>query len=164
MAAGRLREHEAAPEPYDVGEVIARIRARILTQMNARGLSPTERQTVLVVEADVLIRRPIAEYLRGCGYLVLEAENTDEALAIIKERVTTVDIVLADAQAPGTLDGFGLAKWIRENNRGTRVILSGTVAKQAKEAAHLCEQGPHSAKPYDPQQLVDRIKRGLAAR
>ena len=95
---------------------------------------------------------------------MLEAGNTDEALLIINAWTTTPDIVLADAQAQGRLDGFGLAKWIRENRRGIKVILSGTVANQAKEAGELCEQGPRLSKPYDPQQLIDRIKRALAVR
>jgi DNA-binding response OmpR family regulator len=169
MTAGRLPEHEAAhirrfiPEPYDAAEVLARIRARIRTQMKAAGLPPAERPTLLMVESDVLVRQPIAEYLRECGYVVLETANTDEAVIIIKE-TTTVDIVLADAQAPGKLDGFGLAKWIRVSHRRIKVILSGTVAKQAKEAGDLCEEGPHLMKPYHPQHLADRIKRALAER
>jgi DNA-binding response OmpR family regulator len=126
--------------------------------------TPVQRPTLLVVESDVLVRQPIAEYLRECGYKVLEARNTDEALLIIDAWATTPDIALVEAQAPGRLDGFGLAKWIRENRRGTRVILSGTTANQAKEAGDLCEKGPHLAKPYDPQLLLGRIKRALAAR
>lgn len=145
------------PEPYDAAEVLARIRARIRSQMKAADLAPAERPSLVIVESDVFVRRPIAEYLRECGYIVLETANTDEALVIVNSR--KVEIVLADARAPGTLDGFGLAKWIRANRPVVKVILSGTVANQAKEAGKLCEQGPDLAKPYDPQHLVDRIKR-----
>jgi DNA-binding response OmpR family regulator len=132
--------------------------------MTAADLPPAERATLLIVESDVLIRQPIAEYLWECGYKVLEAGNTDEALLIINAWATTPEIALANAQAPGTLDGFGLAKWIRVNRPGIRAILSGTVANQAKEAGDLCEEGPHLMKPYDPQHLLDRIKRALAGR
>jgi DNA-binding NtrC family response regulator len=36
-------------------------------------------QTILVVEDEVLIRLPLAEYLRDCGYRVFEASNVAEA-------------------------------------------------------------------------------------
>jgi CheY-like chemotaxis protein len=40
-------------------------------------------ETVLVVEDDVLIRMPISQYLRDCGYRVIEAANADEAMAVL---------------------------------------------------------------------------------
>jgi DNA-binding response OmpR family regulator len=119
-------------------------------------------RTVLMVESDVLVRQPIAEYLRHCGYKVIEARDTDEALLILTSG--GIDIVLADVQAAGNLDGFGLARWIRKNQSSVKVILAGTVASEAKEAGNLCEEGPQLMKPYDPQNLVNQIKRALAAR
>jgi DNA-binding response OmpR family regulator len=119
---------------------------------------------ILMVEPDVLVRQPIAEYLRECGYKVVETGSTDEALLVVNARTMSIDIVLADAQAPGKLDGFGLARWMRENQPSAKVILAGTVANEAKEAGDLCEEGPLLSKPYDPQLLVDRIKRAVATR
>ena len=55
--------------------------------------TPGKRPTLLIVESDILVRHPIAEYLRECGYKVLEAGNTDEALFIIDAWATTPDIV-----------------------------------------------------------------------
>ena len=34
-----------------------------------------------IVEDEVLVRMPIAQYLRDCGYKVVEAVNADEAIA-----------------------------------------------------------------------------------
>jgi DNA-binding response OmpR family regulator len=119
---------------------------------------------ILMVEPDVLVRQPIAEYLRECGYKVGETGSTAEALLVVNARTMSIDIVLADAQAPGKLDGFGLARWMRENQPSAKVILAGTVANEAKEAGDLCEEGPLLSKPYDPQLLVDRIKRAVATR
>ena len=119
---------------------------------------------ILMVEPDVLVRQPIAEYLRECGYKVVETGNTDEALLVVNARTMTIDIVLADVQAPGKLDGFGLARWMRENRPSVKVILAGTVANEAKKAGDLCEDGPFLSKPYDRLLLVDRIKRAIATR
>lgn len=65
-----------------------------------------DRPTILMVESDVLIRLPVAEYLRECGYRVVECGNTDEALLILNAEVATIDVVLADAQAPGNWTGL----------------------------------------------------------
>lgn len=41
------------------------------------------RQTILVVEDEYLIRINIAEYLRDCGWSVIEAATADEAVAAL---------------------------------------------------------------------------------
>jgi CheY-like chemotaxis protein len=105
----------------------------------------------------------ISDYLRDCAYQVLEAANADEALTILTDGNTKVDVVFADVELPGELDGFGLARWVRANKKSIKVLLAGTVAKAADVAADLCEDGPMMSKPYDKQIVVDRIKRLLAA-
>ena len=116
--------------------------------------------TILVVEDDVLIRSSICQYLRECGYLVIEAANADEALVLLKSDIA-LDLVLTDVQTLGALDGFGLAKWIRANKKDVEVILVGTPESAAHAAGDLCEEGPHMTKPYEPQALADLIRRHL---
>jgi DNA-binding NtrC family response regulator len=119
--------------------------------------------TVLVVEDDVLIRSSIAEYLRRCGYRVLEAANADEAMIILQKATIPVEVLFSGVAMPGTMNGFALAKRAREVRPGLEVILAGTVERAAHEAADLCEDSP-LPKPYEPQVVADRIKRLLAAR
>lgn len=120
--------------------------------------------TVLVVDAEVLVRIVICDYLRQCGYKVIEAANGDEALLVLQQADLAVDVILSETQMPGAVDGFGLAQWARANRPGLDVILVGSPARAANAAAELCESGPMLAKPYDPQLVVDRIRRLLAAR
>lgn len=120
--------------------------------------------SIMIVDADVLVRHVLAEYLRTCGYRVIEAASTDEAAVIMYEAGVTLEAVIADAQAPGALGGFGFARWMREVHPEVEVILAGASEKAADEAANLCEQGPHFARPYDPQLVIDHIKRLRAAR
>jgi CheY-like chemotaxis protein len=91
-----------------------------------------------VVEDDVLVRIPIAQYLRDCGYKVIEAVDADEAMVVLLYRETVLDVVLSDIEMPGSVDGFGLAKWIREHRPGLDVILAGTVPREAERAKELC--------------------------
>lgn len=119
--------------------------------------------TILVVEDDVLIRLVVAEYLRECGYRVHEAANADEAVAVLNTPELTVDLVFSDVEMPrGSLDGFGLARWIRSNHPAVKVILTSGAARSADIAGDLCENGPLMRKPYPTQHVVDRIKQLLA--
>jgi CheY-like chemotaxis protein len=47
----------------------------------------------------------IADYLRDCGYKVVEGVNAAEALAVL-EAGKKIDVVLAEIRLAGSLDGF----------------------------------------------------------
>jgi DNA-binding response OmpR family regulator len=113
---------------------------------------------ILIVEPDVLVLNPLAEYLRECGYKVLEAFNANEARQILATASISVQIVLADVDGAGN-EGFALAREIRTNYPTIDVILAGTIAKAAEKAGDLCEEGPDLAKPYDHRLLLDHIRR-----
>jgi len=124
---------------------------------------PDNQEIILVVEDDVLIRMPIAQYLRDCGYKVIEAVNADEAMTVLSHQETNVDIVFSDIEIPGPIDGFGLAKWVREHRPGIDVILTGTVPRSVDAAKELCDESP-IPKPYEAQAVHDHIRRLLASR
>jgi CheY-like chemotaxis protein len=126
--------------------------------------SPDEPETILVVEDEVLVRMVICEYLRDCGYRVIEAASADEAMLVLRQDDLAIDAVLSDVEMPGSMDGFALAQWIRLHRPGLNVVLVGNPQRAAQVAADLCEQGPTLAKPYEPQAVVARIQRLLAER
>lgn len=109
------------------------------------------------------MRMPIAQYLRDCGYKVVEAVSADEAIAVLTHRETVVDVVFSDIEMPGSIDGFGLAKWIRQNCPDLDVVLAGTVPRTVECAKKLCEAGS-LPKPYEAQAVHNHIRRLLAAR
>src|SRR5215468_2862421 len=125
--------------------------------------SPTAAPSVLVVEDEVLVRTSVAEYLRACGYRVLEANDADEAILILRSD-GRIDIVFTDVQMPGSLDGFGLAQWVRRERPEIRIIITSGVARASEAARDLCAEGPLLAKPYDHRDLERRIRRLVADR
>src|ERR1700733_1071741 len=114
--------------------------------------SPT---TIMVVEPEILVRMVIADYLRQCGYKVVEAGTAEDALAVLSSDVE-VDVVFAEVLALGTSDGFGLAKHIRDKHPEVDVILTSGVTNAADKAGELCEEGVLQ-KPYHPEEVVRRI-------
>jgi DNA-binding NtrC family response regulator len=118
---------------------------------------------ILLVEDDILVRHPLAEYLRECGYRVVEASDPDEARQLLEDGSIAVDVVLADIDRRHG-NGFALATWIQTRFPNIDVALAGTVAKATEKAGDLCKDGPAVAKPYDHQLVLDRIRRLRAAR
>jgi CheY-like chemotaxis protein len=116
-------------------------------------------ETVLVVEHEVMVRHAISEYLRHCGYRVIEATSAEDAITVMSSADVTVDSVFSAIELGGGMNGFALSQWVRDHKAGIGVILAGTVEKAAHEAGDLCEEGPHLAKPYEPSQVIDWIKK-----
>lgn len=124
----------------------------------------SEKPCILLVESDFAVRHPVAEYLRECGYRVLEATSSDEAVTLLNDETLAIDIVLSDVKNPGKLDAFELVQWIKDNDGKARVILTATPAKAAEKAGQLCEKGPASGGTPHHGGLLDRIKRLMATR
>ncbi|MGD9507040.1 MAG: response regulator [Geminicoccaceae bacterium] len=119
--------------------------------------------TIMVADSDVLVRMGLAEYLRDCGYRVIEAADGSEVTTILNHSELVVDVLLCDFDLEGG-NGFATVRQVRAEHPGVKVILAGGVESSANAAADLCESGPLLARPYDPQIVVDRIKRVLARR
>ena len=119
--------------------------------------------TLLVVEDEVLVRLVIAEYLRDCGYKVIEASDVAEAKAVL-EADTDVELVFSDVQMPGEGDGFALATWIRQHYPTVDVILTSGLPGAAEKARDLCHEGSLVAKPYDHGSILRRVQELSRAR
>jgi DNA-binding response OmpR family regulator len=117
--------------------------------------SETPPSTILVIEPDILVRMTIANYLRECGYRVYEGAAADDVVTVLGTE-HKIDIVLAEVLLSGSMDGFALARWVREKHPGVDVVLTSGIAKAAEQAADLCDEGPLE-KPYHPQEVVRRI-------
>jgi DNA-binding response OmpR family regulator len=123
--------------------------------LDDHGVDDATPSTILVVEPDILVRMAIASYLRGCGYRVLEGITATDVKTVLSSG-QKVDLVLSEARLRGRVDGFGLARWIREHYSNVDVILTCGTTRAADKAGDLCDHGPLE-KPYHPQELVRRI-------
>lgn len=120
--------------------------------------------TVLVVEDEVLVRMPIAQYLRECGYRVIEATDVKEALVVLKDSGLPIDVVFTATEFGEGPDGFVLTQWIHANRPKIRAVMAGTVKRSAKVAGDLCEEGPMLRKPYHTSEVERWIRRLMATR
>ena len=112
----------------------------------------------------MLIRLAVSDYLRDCGYRVVETGSGDEAVTILTKTDVRIDVVFTDVSMPGGLNGFGLAQWMLRERLDVRVILTSGVTRTAEEARDLCAHGPFMAKPYDQREVARQIRELLALR
>jgi len=117
--------------------------------------------TVLVVEDEILIRAAVAEYLRKSGYTVVEAADAAEAIAVFASG-EPIDVVICDVEMPGTMDGLGLARWIKQHHCTLPVLLTSGRGIAVPPAERLAPF--FVSKPYRLQVLAERLKLMLASR
>lgn len=113
---------------------------------------------VLVVEDEIYIRMEIVDSLRDHGFSVVEACNADEALHFLLSM--DFDAVFSDITMPGSMDGVGLAKWVRQHKPSVKVVLtSGKPQPPAVTDAF----GAVMYKPYSYRGIVERIRAAVHA-
>jgi DNA-binding response OmpR family regulator len=81
---------------------------------------------------------------------------------VLQAPEVSVDIVFSDVMMPGPIDGFALARWVRDNCPGIDVLLTSGIERSAEVAGMLCDVGPLLEKPYEPHGVVHRIKQLMA--
>jgi CheY-like chemotaxis protein len=110
----------------------------------------------------VLTRMSIAQYLRDCGYKVIEAVTAADVWTVI-DSGTALDVVFSEVNLPGPMDGFALARRLRQTPSQIAVILSSGVAGAADKSQALCEEGPVK-KPYQAADIAAQIRQLLERR
>ena len=121
-------------------------------------------EAVLIVDGDVISRHAIAGYLRRCGYDVVEAAGTDEAMRALAEPALGIDVILCDVAAIGETSGFELAHWVHDTRPGLEVKRAASVESAATFATQLCKTGQHLHLPYERQVVIDYIRKLRAER
>jgi CheY-like chemotaxis protein len=113
--------------------------------------------TVLVVEDDIMVRMPIAEYLRDCGYTVLEAGDAAEAIATV-DAARPISLVFSDVRMPGSMDGFALARWLRSHYPTIPVLLTSGYNTSRSPSAEMAQDVKLIEKPYSQAHVARRIQ------
>jgi len=119
---------------------------------------------VLLVEDNLVNRMIGAEMLRGFGLEVLEADDGQQALNMLKSH--PVDLVLMDIQMP-VMDGYTATALLRERETKLRLPRVPVIALTAnafdEDAAQSLAVGmdAHLAKPYGRDQLKDLLAQWL---
>ncbi|VTZ49851.1 Response regulator receiver protein [Methylocella tundrae] len=113
----------------------------------------------LVVEDEPLVRMLGVDVLESAGFVVIEACNADEALAVLARR-SDISVVFTDVDMPGSLDGLDLAWRIHECWPGIGVVL--TSGRYTIEPRLMPREDAFVPKPYAVSSLLAQIERVVA--
>jgi DNA-binding NtrC family response regulator len=118
-----------------------------------------EKPVVLVVEDEPIIRMETVQMVRDAGYAVLDAPNTDDAIAILEGR-QDIHAVFTEIRVPGHLNGVELAHAIVKRWPLVRVVVTSGVPR----ADNFPADWSYVQKPYDGAQLAGALRALLAPR
>jgi PAS domain S-box-containing protein len=120
-------------------------------------------ETVLVVEDNSSLRTVVVKQLEVIGLRVLEAENAQVALEVLKHE-PWVDLVFTDVVLPGNMDGYALAGAIKENYPNLKIVMTSGFPGMRFNETELANGLPLLSKPYRKQDLVRMVREVLDER
>ncbi|HIT60798.1 MAG TPA: response regulator transcription factor [Candidatus Fimousia stercorigallinarum] len=115
-------------------------------------------ETILVADDDREIVKAIRKLLEMEGYRVLSAYNGLEALEALVEN--EVHLIILDIMMP-KLDGLSALMKIRENKNIPILLLSAKTEESDKVLGLSMGADDYISKPYQPAELVARVKSAL---
>jgi len=111
--------------------------------------------TILTVDDDAHIRELLNFYLQREGYHSMEAEDGKVALDILKKQ--KVHLAIVDIMMPH-VDGYELCREIRSTYDIPVLMLTAKGELADKEKAYLAGTDDYVVKPFEPKEVIFRIK------
>ncbi len=110
---------------------------------------------ILVVDDDEQIRRPLAAYLRQHGFRTSVAADGQQMDGVLAK--SRIDLLILDITLPGA-DGLSICRRIQETSRVPTIFL--TARTEDADLIVGLEMGAddYVTKPFNPRELVARVK------
>ena len=149
---------------FKVSLMLSRIETPVVTALQPKPVSgyAGRRLTLLVVDDEAVHRGLIADLLIPLGFIVHEAQSSQECLAIMQD--SQPDMVLLDVTMPGE-NGLLLAKRLRDQGYSMPIVM---ISADAQERYHkIMEDFAHDdymVKPINTQVLLEKIAKLLDIR
>ena len=121
----------------------------------------TGKKKILIVDDERDIVNALTIRLGANGYDVVSAY--DGAQGVFLAHKEKPDLILLDIRMPSG-DGFSVAEKLKQVSRTSRIpilFLTGSPEREAEEKALALGARFYIKKPYDPEELLDAVKRAL---
>ena len=120
-----------------------------------------EKKKILIVDDERDIVKALMIRLQGAGYEVVAA--FDGAQGVFMAHKEKPDLIILDIRMPAG-DGFSVAQRLKRSTHTFTIpviFLTGSPEQNAEEKAMALGARFYVKKPYDPEELLDAIKRAL---
>jgi CheY-like chemotaxis protein len=118
--------------------------------------NPAVARTILVVEDDDAVRVPASEFLKMEGFKVLQARTGNEALSVVQQSRSPLDILIADCFMP-KMNGHEVAEKLLEQYPDLKVIYMSGDPNRSHAVTGKASQDATLRKPFRLNVLRDRI-------
>ena len=112
--------------------------------------------TIVVVEDDPHISDLVDMYLRREGFRVLQADDGEKGLEIIKREKPRM--VILDVGLPGALDGIEVCRRLRTDGAVPVLMLTARDGEVDRVLGLEMGADDYVTKPFSPRELVARVK------
>lgn len=110
---------------------------------------------ILIVDDDKEIADLLELYLKNEGYDIYKGFDGEEALNILNQQ--SIDLLILDVMMP-KLDGLEVTKEVRAKNNIPILMLSAKVEDMDKIIGLMTGADDYMGKPFNPLELVARVK------
>ena len=111
---------------------------------------------ILVVDDEARMRKLVKDFLSIKGYIVLEAQDGEEALKVFDAN-TDVKLILLDVMMP-KMDGFEVLEAIRQYSKVPVMMLTARSEERDELEGYKLGVDEYITKPFSPKILVARVE------
>jgi DNA-binding NtrC family response regulator len=113
---------------------------------------------ILVIDDQTSFRIVVIKALREAGFNVIGAASADEAVVVLAAR-RSIDLILTDFKMPGSMNGLGLARFVRRARLGVKVVF---LSADAADCSLRAWAHGFLSKPCDMGSIIKTVTNVLA--
>jgi PAS domain S-box-containing protein len=118
-----------------------------------------QRETILVVEDETVLREFITSSLQSQGYVVLEAADGMAALKEYRDETVKIDLLLTDMVMPNGVSGAVLAAQLSSRRKDMKVLFTSGYSQELMENSSRLVVGVNFLpKPFDLGRLLKTVR------
>jgi two-component system, cell cycle sensor histidine kinase and response regulator CckA len=124
--------------------------------------TPKGSETILIVEDEDAVRSPACEFLRSCGYTVLEARDGREAISVAKNYNRTIHLMVTDVVMPHMGGGQAALELCTQRPELKVLYVSGYANPTLLQHGVSDLEPMFLQKPFTLRELARKIRQALS--
>lgn len=116
-----------------------------------------KKETIMIVDDETNILLFTEEILSEMGYRVITASTAEEALNLVEDANTKIDLLLTDVMLPG-MKGYELAKSIQKIQPQARLLFMSAYMCPSLARKDNLDDDAYIQKPFTPEKLIYAVE------
>lgn len=110
----------------------------------------------LIVDDDPIILMDLAGILSDAGFRCVEADNGDDAKALLPGRAESITLLFSDVEMPGGTNGFALARHVSSTYPWIEIVIASGRIKP--EPGDMPDNATFLGKPFSAKMVHDHLR------